>query len=466
MKNFTFNTHRSALKLACALCLLPFGQNLIAQKNYTLYNLNETPQAHYLNPAFRSKAKVYISLPLGMQSFGVSNSGFHMNHLLQTRSQDDSLVFNPGNAIDKMAKKNFLTTETYNEIIGFGFAVKDNYFSFSMSNRFQSNLIYPRDLFKFAFEGNGKSYLGQRASLDGLGFNLTSYVEYAVGFNRKFSKKLTAGGRIKLLSGIANVNTKKSQLGIYTDATTFDLTIDGSAALYTSGIKPFYDTMPDNNNDYNPLNNAFSFKNAGFAIDLGATYELTDKITVSASLLDLGTIKWTTNNANYISNDVNYRFEGVDLNQYLQDSTTTFLDQLQDTLENVFSQDENASSYRTGLYTRFYLGGTYKLTDKFFLGATLYNEIIKSRYRPGLILSGNVKLNNWFAATVNYSAYARSFGNVGLGFTIKGGPIQFYVISDNVAGFLFPKSSRNFHVSTGLSLLFGKPDEESKAKYD
>lgn len=445
---------------------LLMGQTVTAQKNFTLYSLNETAQSHYLNPAFKPKAKVFISLPIAMQSFGVSNSGFTLNHLLHDRPQDDSLVFDPEKAIDKMAKKNYLTMETHNEILGFGFALKENYFSFSMSNRFQSNLIYPRDLFRFAFEGNGKTFLGERASLDGLGVNLTSYVEYAIGFNRQFTKKLTAGGRIKLLSGIANVNTKKSQLGIHTDATTFDLTIDGSAALYTSGIKPFYDTL--SNDDYNPVNNAFSFKNSGFAIDLGATYELTSKINLSASLLDLGTIKWTTDNANFISNDVNYRFEGVDLNQYLQDSTTSFLDQLRDTLENVFSKEENASSYRTGLYTRFYLGGTYELTDKFFVGATLYNEFIKSRYRPGLILSGNVKLNNWLAATVNYSAYARSFANLGLGFSLRGGPVQFYVVSDNVLAFMFPQASRNFHLTTGLNLLFGNPDKnkDTKAKYE
>lgn len=442
------------------------GQDLSAQKNYTFYSLNQAPQSHYLNPAFRPNANVFVSLPLGMQSFGVSNSGFHLKHLLHGRAQDDSLVFDPGKAIDKMANKNYLTFESQNEILGFGFAVKKNYFSFSATNRFQANVIYPRDLFRFAFEGNGKTYLGERASLDGFGVNLTSYVEYAIGFNREFTKKLTAGGRIKLLSGIANVNTKKSALGIHTDATTFDLTIDGSAAVYTSGVKPFYDTLTSD--DYNPVKNAFSFKNSGFAIDLGAQYALTEKISLSASLLDLGTIKWKTDNANFVSNNVNYRFEGVDLNQYLQDSTTNFLDQLKDTLENVFSRDENAASYRTGLYTRFYLGGTYKLTDKFFVGATLYNEFIKSRYRPGLILSGNVKLSNWLAATVNYSAYARSYGNIGLGFSIKGGPVQFYVVSDNVLAFMFPQTSRNFHLSTGLSLLFGNPDKnkDTKAKYD
>jgi hypothetical protein len=456
-------TYRQGLRLVFLALFIGTGTTVSAQRDFTLYSLSGTPQAHYINPAFRPTAKVFISLPLGMQSFSVTNSGFTLNQLLQKRSQDDSLEFNPSNAIDKMAKLNYLTVESHNEILGFGFALKKNYFSFSVTNRFQSNLVYPKDLFRFAFEGNGKSYLGTRASLDGFGFNLTSYVEYALGFNREISDKLSVGARFKLLSGIANVRTKKSQLGIYTDATTFDITIDGALDVRTSGIKPFYDTLADDN--YNPINNAFSFKNSGIALDLGATYKLTDKITLSASLLDLGTIKWTTDNANFVSKDVNYHFEGVDLNEYLNDSTNTFIDQLADSLKDVFSQKENAESYRTGLYTRFYLGGTFKLTEKFFVGATLYNEFIKARYRPGLILSGNVKLNNWFAATVNYSAYARSYGNVGVGFTVKGGPIQFYVISDNVMGFLAPAAAKNFHISTGLNILIGgRKDKESKNK--
>lgn len=458
-------TKEHLFKYIFLLAVVFVTSELTAQKNYTLYALNETSQAHYLNPAFKPKARFSIGLPLGMQSVGVSNSGFNLNHLLQTRAQDDSLVFNAGNAISKMAKLNYFTVETYNEILGFGFTLNKSYFSFSASNRFQSNLVYPKDLFKFAFEGNGKDFLGQRASLDGFGINVMSYMEYAFGYNRQINEKLTVGVRFKLLSGIANVSTKKSELGIYTDATTFDITIDGSAAIHTSGIKPFYDTLNDDN--YNPIKNAVSFKNRGFALDLGATYQLTKKISVSASLLDLGTIKWTTDNANFVSNNVNYTFRGVDLNEYLKDSTNTFADNLSDTLKKIFTNEEDAKSYRTGLYTRFYLGAVYQINNKFSAGATLYNEFIRSRYRPALILSGNFKMNNWFAATVNYSTYARSFGNIGLGFTIKGGPIQFYVISDNINGFMFPKASKNFHISTGLNVLIGKKKEkENKVKFD
>lgn len=436
------------------------------QTNFTLYNLNETAQAHYLNPAFRTKAKVYVSFPIGIQSFGVSHSGFKLNDLLQSRPQDDSLVLNPAMTISKMAKRNYLNVETYNEIFAFAFGVKDNYFSFGVTNKFHSSLVYPKDLFVFGFEGNGKTLLGQRASLDGMGINLISYMEYAVGYNRKMNEKLTVGGRIKFLSGIANVHMEKSELGITTNSETFALTIDGSVAVNTSGIKPFYDSLTPSN--YNPSKKAYNFSNRGFALDLGVNYQMTEKIRLSASLIDLGSIQWKTENANFQTSSVNYTFNGVYVNDFLNDSTTTFGDKLSDTLQSLFSQQENASSYRTGLYTRFYIGGNYAFHKSFNVGATLFNEIFNSKYRAGLLLSANVKLNNWFAATVNYSMYARSFSNLGFGFTVKGGPVQWFVISDNVLGFMFPQASKNFHFSTGFNLLIGNTDKqkETKAKFD
>jgi hypothetical protein len=452
------------LKYLFFLLVLLGSSKLIAQKNFTLYGLNETAQAHYLNPAFKTKAKFYLSLPIAYQSFGVSNSGFKLNDLLQTRASDDSLVLNPNNALNKMAKLNFLTAEMHNELFAFGFNAKDNYFSFSLTNHLVSNFTYPSDLFRFAIEGNGKSLLGKRASLDGLGFNLNSYIEYAFGYNRKINSKLTIGGRLKLLSGIANVDTRKSKLGITTDATTFDLTIDGGAQVNTSGIRPFYET---NTATYNPFKSILNFKNFGMAVDLGATYQLNEKFAFSASLLDLGAIKWNTQNANFVSNDVNFKFEGVDLNQYLNDSTYSFVDAISDTLTKVFDGYENSESYTSGLYTRFYLGSTYQVSKSFAFGATLYNEIIKKHYRPGLILSGNLKVNNWFAASINYSAYARSFANIGLGFSIKGGPIQWYVISDNILAFMAPQGAKNAHLSTGLNILIGpNKDTEAKAKFE
>lgn len=445
-------------KLVLLFMVLLSSQPIFAQRNFSLYQLNTTAQSHYLNPAFKPNSKVYLSLPLGMQSFGASHSGFTVNHLIHSRSQDDSLELKPAIAIDKMAKLNFVNLDLQNEIFGFGFRTKKSYFSFGIVHRSQINFMYSRDLFRFAFEGNGQRFLGERASLDGLGFNLNSYLEYGIGFNHKFGEKLTIGGRLKMLSGIANVHTRKSELGIFTDETTFDLTIDGALEVNSSNMAPFFDSTTTN---FNPAKYAFNFDNRGFGLDLGAMYEMTEKISFSASVVDLGFINWKTNNRNFASTDFNYTFQGVNLNDFLKDSSDVF-ENLNDTLKDVFRQTENTNAYRTSLYTRFYIGGSYKFTEKLILSGLWYNEILHGKYRPGLTVAANFKAKEWFSATVNYTAYGRSFSNLGAGFSLRGGPIQFFLMSDNLLGFLVPQGSKNIHLTTGLSLLFGKPDKKTR----
>ena len=419
-------------------------ETVFAQKNFTLYHLNQTSQANYLNPGFKNKNRVYISLPIGMQTISLMHSGFKLSDLIETRAKDDSLNLNIGNAISKMAKTNYLNMEMSNEILGFGFRIKKNFFSFNATNRFQARFTYPKDLFTFAVQGNGKDFLGQRASFDGLGFDLMSYVEYGLGYNRDVNDKLTVGGRVKILSGIANVQTIKSQLGITTDPTSFDLTIDGGMRFNTSNLDTT--TMKD---PAKIAQSAFNFKNLGLALDLGASYQLLKKLQLNASLLDLGYIRWKTNVTNYVSSDVNYTFKGIDLNDTLSSK------HLKDTISKVFNQHQEHGSYTTKLHTKFYVGAKYEFNKYFYSSALLYNEIVAKKYTAGLSVAINARLRNWLYASLNYSAYGRSYNNVGFGFNIKGGPLQFYVMSDNILAFINPENAKHVHASFGLNIVIG-----------
>ena len=419
-------------------------QTVFSQKNFTLYHLNQTSQANYLNPGFKNKNRVYVSLPIGMQTVSLMNSGFKLSDLIETRAKDDSLNLNISNAISKMAKTNYLNAEVSNELLGFGFRIKKNFFSFNVTNRFQSRFTYPKDLFSLAVQGNGKDFLGKRASFDGLGFDLMSYVEYGLGYNRDVNDKLTVGGRIKFLSGIANIQTVKSQLGISTDATSFDLTIDGGMRVNSSNLDTTALKDPSK-----IAQSAFSFKNLGLALDLGASYQLSQKLQLNASLLDLGYIRWATNVTNYVSSDVSYTFKGIDLNDSLSSENLT------DTLTKVFNQHQEHDSYTTKLHTKFYLGAKYEFNKNFYSSALLYNEIVASKYTAGLSVAINARLKNWLYASLNYSAYGRSYNNVGFGFNIKGGPIQFYVMSDNILAFLNPEKAKHVHASFGMNIVIG-----------
>jgi hypothetical protein len=432
----------------------------ISQKNFTLYHLGSTTQSMYLNPGNKQNARVYMSLPLGLQSFSIVNTGFNLNNMLQERPGDDSLTINPSLAIDKMADINFLNIESYNELFGYGLKTKAGFISFNITNRFQSRFTYPKGLFQMALQGNGGENLGQRISMDGLGLDLMSFMEYGMAYNHNINDKLTVGMRFKFISGYANIQTTKSQLGLYTDPNNYNLTLDGQMAINTSNISQFY---KGSNPMSTPFSSIFNFNNKGFGVDLGANYQLTPKVELNASVLDLGVIHWNSNISRYNSDEINYTFKGIDINQFMQDST--YLSEgIYDSLAQIFNYSENNEGYSTTLHTKFYLGASYQLTPILNTSFLMYNEIVASKYSVGLSVAANVKLKNWLQASLNYSVYGRSYNNLGAGLQLNLGYIQYYIMSDNLTALLAPTAAKSFQVSTGFNIVVGPKKDHKKKK--
>ncbi|MCE3296577.1 MAG: Sporulation protein [Crocinitomicaceae bacterium] len=446
------------------------GSLLFGQKNFSLYHLKGIPQAVYVNPSFVPKSKIYLSLPLGMMNFGVSNSGFSFNDLFTKRS-DDSLVINTQKVLEEMDDLNYFNVENSIELFGLGLKLKDMYINFNVSSKVQANFIYPKGLFQFALEGNGKNFIGQRASLDGIGINLNAYTEIGFGISKEISDKLSVGGRVKLLSGIANITTRETRLGIYTDPTTYALTIDGFADISSSNISQFYDdTISSSQTKMKNLQSSIlNFANKGFGLDLGATYKVSDKLSVNASLVDLGSIRWSNNVTSYKTNEFEFTFEGVDLNEYFSEqendsSGNRMLDDLKDSIPKMFNYEENNEAYSTSLYTKFYIGANYEITKAFNVGGVIINEFVKGKYRPGVSLAANVSLKSWLSATLNYSIYNKTYSNIGVGLSLRGGPIQFYLMTDNVLAFTNTLNAKNVNLTGGMSIFIKERDKKKKEK--
>jgi hypothetical protein len=445
---------RFFLVFASYIFLLPG----VAQRNFTLYQFQNTQQSLYLNPAFRPNIRAYTSFGLGLASFGVTHTGFRLNDLLTPRPIDDSLVLNVGNAINKMAELNRISFDFLNELFGLGIRVNKTHLMFSATLKNQLDFFYPKDLFRFVFEGNGASLLGQRANLDGLGVKMNVFMEYAGGFNRTLlDDKLCLGARVKVISGLFNAHTSRSQLGIHTSDSTFDITIDGAITLNTSNLNPFLDR-----NYFGAYRNGFNFKNVRLGLDLGARYQLTDEVELSASLIDLGFIRWDANNRNFISNDVNFTFKGIDIKQFLSDSTA-YLNHFSDSLQGVFSTTENTNAYSTSLNTRFFVGARVKMASFLYANALMFNEFILGKYFPGLALGATIQLSEFLTFSGNYILYGRFAQNLGVGVNLRLGALQFFTITDNLIGIINFRGARNLHFSAGMSISIGKPDKQKNA---
>lgn len=427
-----------------SILFLMFTFQLFCQKDFMLYHSEGIFQKHNLNPTFSTTdEKIHLGIPvLSNLNFGVSNGAFTIADLIRKRS-DDSLIFDYENALSNLRAFNLVDVDFQTDWLTFGIHFKQNFFSFSVSEHVKSRFTVPKDLPQFLWEGNGKSFLGNRASFDGISINFIAYREFALGYSRKVNESLTIGGRFKFLQGHANLNTKRLNLGIYTDDKTYDLTVDGGGRVLSSGIFPFIE------NDIQ-INDLIFNNNYGFALDLGVNYEI-NKWNFSASLLDFGIIRWKNYNQVYDIYPFEVVYQGVPLETFF-DNAEESIQQLVDSLEGVFTPAENNRAYTTPLYARVFLGANYTVNEKLNV-SFLYNaEFVNRKHlRQGVSLAANYKVLKWLSTSMAYTIYNRSFSNIGLGLTMHGGPVQFYIMTDNTLGLIIPDKVRNWHLRFGFN---------------
>ena len=71
--------------------------------------------------------------------------------------------------------------------------------------------------------------------MDGFSFDVSSYVETGIGYTREINDKLSAGARVKLLSGLGNVNGDFDGISLYTDPNDYSLTASSNFAINAYG---------------------------------------------------------------------------------------------------------------------------------------------------------------------------------------------------------------------------------------
>ena len=426
------------------------------QQNLVLYNMPAIQQSMYANPGQMPQCRVNVGLPaISSIYFNLGNNGFKITDVVKKRA-DDSLYLDIDNFINKLRKNNLLTQSFQIDILSFGFRVKQNYFSVSAIEKENFNFRYPKDLFNWAWNGNG-AFLGEEMKFN-FGLDAVHYRELGLGYARSFTDKISAGVKLKVLTGLQNASIAKSDITFKTGDPYFDYTAKANIEINTS----------INDSTATARNYFFNKQNKGLAIDLGAVYKFNDRFTFSGSIIDFGSIKWKSNVTNYVSAnpDAEFKFDGVDITPFI-DSTGTFnsdsaFNHYLDSIETIFKIDTLHRNYKTKLPTKIYGGVNFKIDDRQNAGLVLYGQFFDKAFYPGMALSYNLKLNKWLSASASYAIVNRSYNNIGFGFALTG-PVQLYAVTDNIIGFFLPQSSKTINFRTGLNLCFGR-GEKSKTK--
>jgi len=444
-------------RLFIALLFTTLVSSSFAQ-GLTTYFMDIVPQSSRTNPGLMPRAKFYLGLPI-ISGFDIAlvNNGFVFADLFakQGGSKLD---------LDFMLKglndRNYLSLNTNLDLFSFGFKVKENnYFSFNLTNRFAFNFDYSRDFMTFLAQGT-VPFVGKTLSLEDTKFRFSAYNEYGFGYTRKFNNRLTAGTKIKLLQGLAVLNSEQTEIKLETNPDYSSITATSTIGVRMAGLG----FVTDTNSSSNPAAAITSFSNMGFAIDLGGSYKINDKITVSASAIDLGFITWQTDARRYYNNKASFTWNGLDAYKFMSDTNASknYASHLADSLQNIFGLQRSDQSFTSTLVGNLYMGGQYNFNKWFHAGMVLHGQIYQGRLYPSFTAIGGTKLGSLFHFNLSYSIMNTSFANIGAALALNLGPIQIYAAGDNVLGLTQVDYAKTLNARIGINVMTGYTKKLSK----
>lgn len=442
----------------------------------TLSLLRDMPYNNYLNPGNRIKYNGIVGFGISNINLGVLNTSIKYDNIYRFENGvpvaiDANKFIQSLNDKDNSVKADFSL-----DILNVGFRVKKLFFNVDWRLKMNAGLDYSKDFVGFFLLGNG-NYMGLDNPADfNINTDATLYSEIGVGVQYEINDKLTVGVRPKLLLGLANAEINSDRTRIYTDPDTYGISASVDLDIKTSSVLGInMGRIGDITNLFNSdsIGNAISkssyTENLGLGIDFGASYVINEHWGISASVCDIGFIKWK--NAKVKSVDVE---DTQVVAQIIDDISNIDLgidykSMLDNLLKNVWGNDSlfNGDSYKTYLNTRVMVDGYYELNPMLRITAIgqLYKH--KDHMYPSFTLaySGSFLRHINVAADFTVSKYSGTSVGLGLGFHF--GPVNFYAATDNVmmlskigkSTVEMAASYNTADLRLGLVFTIGKPEK-------
>lgn len=427
----------------------------------TSYFLNSSTNRHDINPALLDKP--YVSMPLMMGDFNVGTTGNIGLKNFVYKMEDGWQGYDPnGNNLTtfmhpnvdandflgKLKDTNRLSVNLKYQLFGVGFKGFGGINSIELNLRSNTNVSLPKSLFAFMKTiGDQKEY-----DITNIGLRSENYAELGLGHSHKIGDKLTVGGKVKFLFGLAyaDIAGKDVRFQLNEDKWAATGRIEGVAAIMSTKFKQSDKVDPKTNRPRVDELDDFQAGLGGFglAFDLGATYKVMDDLTVSAALTDLGFINWK--NAQHMSSAGEWEFEGfgkgknihgedredILINDDNRDLGDQFSD-LGDELGDAFAvYDDGCKSTSRALAATLSLGAEYTLpVYRNLRFGFLYQSRMAGRhsYHQGRF-SANIAPVKWFDAALS------------MGFTSTG--VQ--------GGLVASLHAKHFNFTIGTDRFFGK----------
>ena len=432
-----------------------FSASLLAQNPFT-YNNRHLSQSHLENPAFLPQYRFTLGLTRLDQA--VTLSGITLSSLFD--ANETPLETATRIIKDKDKQMGFDVTQQ-TDLFHLGYRSAQSYVALNSSLVTEGAIRIPKDLMGLAFLGNA-AFIEDDCELDFSGTQFRSYLQNTLSYGRFISHNLSVGASFSLLNGFANVNLEDANIIIDTDtgvASIYQMEIQsslkGQASLFGIDIENY---LNDSNANLNQMiqdnfSNALKY-NKGYKVNLGAVYRLNEKIRISGSIGNLGSMTWDWGAQEISLPTSTWKWTGLDTNQ-IEDIQNL---QIMDTLMSVFDiQSSKAESYTTAFKPRYTLGLEYFLLPRTYVqlvggygyGVTGDKSFVSTSFHQ--------ELGEFVDLRVNYTYYDFNtpVQRLGLGTSLNLGPLQIWASVNDILGVIDIGKASTASGAVGLNINIG-----------
>ena len=467
-----------------------------AQQVNTLYFLENAPMRHTINPAFQPTSNFYLTLPvIGYTSFWAGTNTWTMSDFIFKGVNGNTITpFHPDAPTDWLENKPemFSVDADFDlNILSFGFRIKENgYFHLNISEH-----LYMDAGMSSAIFGINRINTTQPTNLS-LGVNASAYTNIALGYSHKINEHWTVGGKLKILVGQANLQAQIDNLQF---VSTTDSThvignghIDAAAPLQWQKIPTNMNNLGDSDIQNMLLDPSLPLKDQimelirpagmGAAFDLGATYKPIKNLQITASVTDLGFMRWSRHAKADVS--MNHTFKGVDLqytdlkgdtlNGVINEVLAGFADGLEiSDINNTLLPETKmlTANLNVGIDANFWKNrigiGVYSRT-RFYNNRITEEVTVGAAFRPA----------NWFQLAASYSIINGRSSNMGaaLLFAPYDGlmltlatdyvPLTYAKAASNIGDIPLPYKTPGLNLSFGIAIVAGTNHKEKNKDKD
>lgn len=435
---------------------LLLGMTVHAQYLRTSYFMEGTSSRLELNPGLQPM-RGYFNIPvLGSFNVGTSSNVLGINDIVDVLDSGEDIFLND-DLYSRLKSDNRLNVNLKTDVLSFGWYAGKGFWNVNVGLRADVGASIPQSMFEYLRRVNNTEDIN--GSFSNMNFNLNAYAEIGLGYSRQITEKLSVGGRVKVLLGIARAEMAVDNFDIYVDdaltngdytelnpyQTYGSATVNARVSTTMKGGGLSFDETTGQIDGFDIDGSNFGIAGAGFGIDLGASYKVWDNLTVSAAVLDLGFIKWKEGETT-VAAPANGSFEVTGRNyQDFLDGDFLSMDRF-----NFVQDKEAAEDTKTTLASTILLAGEYGLLDnKLSVGAIYTARFAEPKTLNELTFSATYRPKNWFNIAASYSPIQA--GGKSFGLALKLGAL--FLGTDYM---YFGNSSKAVNAFIGLSIPLGK----------